>query len=152
VFFDLIASLSLYRLGVEDADNAVGIAHRRHFGVCHNDGFVRKAHGKRGTALDASWAVAEDPIKHLFERADHAQNTLLGKSILVAGLRGGKEREFVEPLVADKRLRKLGHTLCYVDKIVDHPSFRAHHKVEVSQAYVEIDYDDILSKLRERRA
>ena len=65
VFLDALALLRLRRLGVEHADDAVGVAHRGHFRVGDDEGFIGIAHGERGAALDAGRAVADDPVEGL---------------------------------------------------------------------------------------
>ena len=69
-------------------------------------------HGERRAALDAGRTVADDPVE--FARAARAitlRDALFGQGVLVAGLRGRQQRQSFEPLVADQRLRKLGHAL-----------------------------------------
>ncbi|MGY3292150.1 hypothetical protein ACVWWP_005217 [Bradyrhizobium sp. LM3.6] len=47
-------------------------------------------------------------------------------------------------------LRQLGHALHHVDEVKHDPALGAHHKVEVAQADVEVDDDDLLAALRQR--
>ena len=75
----------------------------------------------------------------------------LGERVLVARLRGGKERQRLDPLVANERLRKLGNALHHIDQVEHHPAFGAQHKIEISEPDVEIDEDHPLPALRERR-
>ncbi len=76
-------------------------------------------------------------------------DALVGERVLVAGLRGGEQREGVEALVADQRLGQLGIALDDVDEVVDDPALGAHDEVEVAQADVEIDDADVLTGLGE---
>ena len=55
------------------------------------------------------------------------------------------------PLVADQRLRKLGHSLRDVDEVEHHAPLGAHDQVEVAQADVEVDERHLLAGLRQRR-
>jgi hypothetical protein len=102
-------------------------------------------------ALDAGRAVADHPVELLLELGHHPGDALLGERVLVARLRGRQDRQRVEPLVADQRLGELGVALHDVDEVVDDAALGPHHEVEVAQADVEIDDDDVLPPLRERR-
>src|SRR5215472_16597453 len=73
-----------------------------------------------------------------------------GQGVLVAGLRGGKQEEGLDALVANEGLRKLGSSLDDIDEVIDYPAFGPHDQVEVAQAHVEIDHGDCLAGLRER--
>ena len=80
------ALLRLLRLGVEQPDDAVGIAHRGHLWIGDNDRRIGKSHCKRCTSLYSSGAITKDPIElgaHFFDDACDAR---LGKGVLVAGL------------------------------------------------------------------
>ena len=63
VLLDPLALLRLHGLGIEHADDAVGIAHRGDLGIGDDDGLVGIAHRQRGAALDAGRAVADDPVE-----------------------------------------------------------------------------------------
>ena len=56
----------------------------------------------------------------------------------------GSSEQRLEPLVADQRLGELGVALDDVDEVEDHAPLGAHDEVEVAQADVEIDHDDVL--------
>ena len=71
-----LAALGLQRLGVEQADDAVGVAHRGDFRVGDDDGDVGMAHGQRRAALDAGRAVADDPVELLAQLVDHPGDAL----------------------------------------------------------------------------
>ena len=75
----------------------------------------------------------------------------VGQRVLVAGLRGRQQRQVVHPLVADQRLRQLGVALDHVDQVEHDAPLGPHHQVEVAQPDVEIDHDDGLPALRQRR-
>ncbi len=65
---------------------------------------------------------------------------------------GGRQQpEILEPLVADQRLRKLRDALHHVDEVEHDAAFGPHHEVEVAQADVEIDDDDLVAALRRVR-
>ncbi len=70
--------------------------------------------------------------------------------VLVAGLRGGKQEERLDALVANEGLRQLGSSLDDIDEVVDHPAFGPHDQIEVAQAHVEIDHDNGLAGSRQR--
>ena len=91
VLLDALALLGLLGLGIEQPDDAIGIAHRRHFRIGHDDGGVGEAHGERGAALDAGRAVADHPVEFAAQLLDDAGDALLGQRILVAGLRGRQQ-------------------------------------------------------------
>ena len=93
-----------------------------------------------------------DPVELLAQLVDHALDAFVGQRVLVAGLRGRQQIERLEPLVADQRLRQLGVALHDVDQVVDDAALGAHHEIEVAQADVEVDDDDALARLGERRA
>ena len=103
------------------------------------------AHGERGSPLDAGRAVANHPIEFRAQLPDHARHPFLGQRILVAGLRGGKQEQRLDALVADESLRKLGSALHDIDEVVDHTPFGPHDQVEVAQPHVEIDHHDLLA-------
>ncbi len=94
--------------------------------------------------LDAGGAVADDPIEALAQFVHHPLHPVFGQRVLVARLRGRKQVEGLETLVPDQRLRKLGVALHHIDQIEDDASLRPHDQVEVAQAHVEIDEDDLL--------
>jgi hypothetical protein len=70
--------------------------------------------------------------------------------ILVAGLRGWEQGERIDALVADQRLREFGVALHDIDEVEDHTALRPHDEVQIAEADIEIDHDDILAGLRER--
>src|SRR5262245_40681804 len=102
MLLDALAPLRLQSFGVEDPDDAVRIAHRRHLRVCHNDSDLRKAHCERCTTLDSRGAVAYHPIEHLPKLANDAANAFFSQGVFVAGLRGRKQRERVDAFVANR--------------------------------------------------
>ena len=117
--------------GIEQADDAVKVAHRRDFRIGHHDRLVGKTHRKQGASLDACGAVANHPVEAHSKFADDALDALGTESVLVAGLRGRQQVKSVDPLVTDQRLRQLGVALRDVDEVIDDPALRAEHKVEV---------------------
>ena len=66
-------------------------------------------------------------------------DALCGQRVLVAGLRGRQQRQRLDALVADQRLRQLGVALHDVDEVEHDAALGAHHEVEVAQADIEID-------------
>ena len=83
---------------------------------------------------------------------DDLGDALLGERVLVAGLRSRKQKEILQALVANERLRQLGHAVDDVDQIKDDAPLGAQHQVEVAQADVEIDDHDLLAVVGQRGA
>ena len=83
---------------------------------------------------------------------DHPRHALGGQRILVAGLRRRQQRQRVDPLVADQRLRQLGVALHDVDQVEHHAALGTHHQVQVAQPDIEVDDDHVLALLRQRGA
>ncbi len=104
-----------------------------------------------GPALDAGGAVADHPVELFPELADHPRHAVVRQGILVAGLGGRKYGKRVHALVADERLRELGVAINDVDEIENDPALCPHHQVEIAQAHVEIDYDNVLARPRQGR-
>ena len=84
---DALAALRLDRLGIEQPDDAVGIAHRGYFGIGHDDGGIGIAHRQRGAALDPGRTVADDPVEFLPQLVNDFGDAVFGQRVLVAGLR-----------------------------------------------------------------
>jgi hypothetical protein len=66
-------------------------------------------------------------------------------------LRSRQQREILQPLVADQRLRKFRDALHDIDQIEDNAPLGAHDEIEIAQTDVEIHDDDLLAALRQRR-
>ena len=147
-----LAPLGHQGLGIQQADDAVGVAHRGNLGVGHHDGLIRMAHGQRRAALDSGGAVADDPVEHLAQFADHPGHALFREGVLVAGLGRCEEIERLHPLVANERLGELGFSIGDIDEIVNDPALRPQDQVEIAQADVKVDHTHILSRLRKRSA
>src|SRR6478736_1434358 len=106
VLLHWLAAFRFVRGRVEQADNAIGIADRRHLRIGDHHGEVGVPHGERRSPLDAGRAVADDPIERRPQLADHALDAVIRERVLVARLRGGEQEERVNSLVANERLRK----------------------------------------------
>src|SRR5262249_40182705 len=106
-------------------------------------------HGEHRSAFDARRTVADYPIELLAQLRDNIGNAVGGECFLVAGLRSREQPQCIETLVADQRLRKFDGTLDHIDEVEYHPSFGAHHEIEIAQADVEIDHGHGLSGLSE---
>ena len=85
-----------------------------------------------------------------FSAVDDLLDAFGREIVLVARLRGREQKERLDALVADQRLRQLGLALDDVDQVVDDPAFRPHDEVEIAQADIEIDHDDLVAALRQR--
>jgi len=139
-------------LGLQDAEDAVGVAHRGDFGVGDDDGFVGKEQRHEGAALDPGGRIAHDVVEaHRFELAHHLFHAFFGEGFLVLGLGGGQDVQGVDVLVFDERLGELGLALEDVDEIVDDAAFAAHDEVEVAQADVEVDDGGLEAAKRQAR-
>src|ERR1039458_2125619 len=79
---DALAALRLDRLGIEQPDDAVGIAHRGYFGIGHDDGGIGIAHRQRGAALDPGRTVADDPVEFLPQLVDDFGDAVFGQRVL----------------------------------------------------------------------
>ena len=152
VLVHLLAALSPQRLGIEEADDPVGIAHRGDFRVGDDDRLVRVPHRQKRASLDARRTVAENVVERLAQFADDPLDAVGGQRILVARLRGREQVQSVDALIADQRLRELGVALRHIDKVKDDAPLRAHHQIEIAQPDVEIDDADAPSALGERDA
>jgi hypothetical protein len=92
-------------LALQDAEDAVGVAHRGDLRVGDDDRFVGEGQRHHGAALDAGRGVADDVVEaHVFEFLEHLLDAFFGQRVLVAGLRGGQDEEVVAVLVLDQRL------------------------------------------------
>ena len=83
---------------------------------------------------------------------DDLGDALVGQRVLVAGLRCRQQVQILQALVADQRLRQFRHAVDDIDQVEHHAALGAHHQVEIAQADVEIDDDDLLAVLGERGA
>ena len=109
-------------------------------------------HRQRGAALDAGGAVANDPVEFGAQFVDHLGDTLVGQRVLVAGLRCRQEIQILQALVADQRLRQFCDTVDDIDQVEHDAALGAQHQVEIAQADVEVDDDDLLAVLGKRCA
>ena len=91
VCLDALALLSPLGLGIEKADDAIGIAHGGYFRINNDRGRIGKPHGERCTTLDAGRTVADHPIEPLPHLVDDTGNAAFGQSILASGLRVGSK-------------------------------------------------------------
>ena len=128
------------------------IPHRGDFGIADDDGRIGISHRQCRAALDSGRAVADDPVETLAQLGDHAADAFFRQRVLVARLRGRQQVKVLEPLVANERLRQLGHALHDVDQVEDDTALGTHHQVKVAQADVEVDDRDFLVHLRQRCA
>src|SRR5690606_10906642 len=135
-----LAGLGAAGLGIQQADDAVGVTHRGHFRVDHDHRLVGEVHGQERALLDAGRRVAHDVLEAVGGQVlEDLLDALLGEGILVAGLRGGQHVEVVEALVLDQGLLERGLAVDDVDEVVNHAALAAHDQVEVAQADVEVD-------------
>ncbi|MCY1225997.1 hypothetical protein D9M72_382110 [compost metagenome] len=86
MLFHALAVFGLQRLGIEQADDAVGIAHRGDFRIGHDDGDIGVAHGERRAAFDAGRAVADHPVEGVLQGGDDLLDPFRRQIVLVAGL------------------------------------------------------------------
>ena len=110
------------------------------------------AHRQCRAALDAGRTVADDPVEFGFQLFDDLGDAFLGQRVLVASLRCRQQKQIFQPLIADQSLRQLGDSVDHIDQVEDHPPLGAEHEVEIAQADVEVDHDDLFAVMRERGA
>src|SRR5262249_12442352 len=106
----------------------------------------------QGAVLDAGRAVADDVVEALLQLLHDALDPLALQGVLVAGLRGRKDVEVLDPLVADQRLVERRLAVDDVDEVEDDAALAAHHQIEVAQADIEVDHDRLLAAQREAGA
>src|SRR5690606_14643925 len=152
-----VAELGASRLARQQPEYAIGIAHARDFRIDHDHGAIGKIHGQCSAFLDAGRGVADDEIEAVFaEPAENGIDAFAGQGILVAGLRGGEDKQVVVTLVLDQRLLERAFAVDHVDEVVHHTTFAAHDQVQIAQAHIEIDDGHLLAPLgqsdRQRRA
>src|SRR5690606_30288876 len=100
VLLDRLAAFSgALGLALQDAEDAVRVAHRRDLGVGGDDGFVGEGQRHHGAALDTGGGVAHHVVEgHVLEIGQHLLDAFLGQRILVARLRGGEDEEVLAVL------------------------------------------------------
>src|SRR5574343_443746 len=78
VFLDRLATLDgAARLGLQDAEDAVGVAHRRDFRIGHDQRLVGKGQRHHGAGLNASRRVADDVVEALvLQLLDHLRDAI----------------------------------------------------------------------------
>ena len=141
-----LAALGAPGLAGEQAQDAIGVAHRGNFRIDHHHGMVGEIHRQVRTFLDAGRRVAHDVVEAVFGKAvEHLLDAFLGQCILVAGLAGGQHVQVVVALVLDQRLLQRGFAVDDVDEVVHHAPLATHDQVEVAQADVEVDDRDFLA-------
>src|SRR5574343_158046 len=142
VFLDRFAAFEgAPRFGLEDAEDAVGVAYRRDFRVGHDNRFVGEGQRHHRAVFDAGRRVADHVVEgHVFEFLEDFLDPGFGQRILVAGLRGRQHEQIVAVLVLDHRLGQRRFAVDHVDQVIDHAAFAAHDQVEVAQADVEVDH------------
>ena len=91
MLFDGGALFGFARFALQNAQDAVGVAHAGDFGVGGNDGFVGEVERHQRALLDAGGRVAH----HIFEAelagefVEHALDAFFVERVFVAGLRCG---------------------------------------------------------------
>ena len=78
------------------------------------------------------------------------RDPVLGQAVLVPALRSWQKSERVEALVSNEGLRELCLAFDDIDQIEDHAPLGTHDQVEIAQADIEVDDDDLLTALRQR--
>ena len=133
--FDGAAALAL-----QDAQDAVGVAHGGDFRVGDDDGLVGEGEGHHGATLDAGGGIAHYVVEaHVLQILEDLLDTFLGERVLVAGLGGRQDEEVLAVLVLDEGLVQVGLAVEDVDEVIHHAAFAAHDEVEVAQADIEVD-------------
>ncbi|RWA46962.1 hypothetical protein AU476_35015 [Cupriavidus sp. UYMSc13B] len=147
VFLDRVAAFAgALGLGCQDAQDAVRIAHRRHFRVGHDQRLVSEVHRHQRARLDAGGRVADDEFEiHLDQAVDDLLDAVARERILVARLRGRQDEQVLALLVLDQRLAQVGFALHHVDQVVHHAALATHDQVKVAQADVEVDHGSLVA-------
>ncbi len=139
-------------LAGEQAEDAIGVAHRGHFRVDHDHGVIGEVHRQVGALLDAGRGIANDVVEaFLAQLLEHLFHAFLGEGVLVTRLAGGQHVQALVALVLDEGLLERGFAVHDVDEVVHHAPLAAHDQVEVAQADVEIDHRDFLAGHGEAR-
>ena len=151
MFLDrLVALLGAAGFGLQNADDAVGIAHRGDFRVGGDDGFIGKGQRHDRAVFNAGGRVADDEFKiHLAQLVDDFFDAFFRQRVFVARLRGGQDVEVFALLVLDQRLAETGIALDDVDEVVDHAPFAAHDEVKVAQADIKINHGGFVAAQRQ---
>lgn len=137
----LAAGDGALRLAAQHAQDAVGVAHRGHLGVGHQQRLVGEVHRHERAALDAGGRVADDVLEaHAGQIVQDLLHAVLRERILVARLAGGQHEQVVALLVLDEGLVQVGLALDHVDEVIHHAALAAHDEVQVAQADVEVDH------------
>jgi hypothetical protein len=87
----LLAALRLFSFGVEQADDAVGIADGRDLWIGHYYRGIRKPHCEGRAPLDPGRTVANDPIEFVAHFLDDTCHPNFSEGIFVPSLRSRKQ-------------------------------------------------------------
>ena len=117
VFFHLFAFFGMAALALQDAQDAVGVAHAGHFGIGGNDGFVGKIQRHQRTGFDTGGRIAnhEFEVQFFGKLGEYAFHAFAGECVFIAGLRGGQYEQVVAMLVFNQCLVQCGFVLDNVD-------------------------------------
>ena len=93
MLFHRFAALGFARFALQNAQDAVGVAHGRNFGVGGDDCFIGKIQRHQRARFNARGRIAHHKFKvqitnQFFEHFAHA---LFGERVFIAGLRGGQD-------------------------------------------------------------
>ncbi len=143
MFLDgLSTELGAARLGLNDAENTVGVAHRGYLRVRNDQRFVGKGQGHDRAALDACRRITDHIVEaHVFELLENLFDAFLCQCLLVTSLRS-REYEKVPAfavLILDQRLGECCFAVQHIDKVIDDTAFTTHDQIEVAQADVEVN-------------
>ncbi len=128
------------RLGRQDAQNAIRVAHGRHLGVGDHQGVVGEVRRHQRARFDTGGGIADNVLElHLGEIVQYLFDAFLGEGVFVAGLRSREDIQVLQLLVADQRLVQRGFSLDDVHEVVDDPALATHDEIEVAQPDVEVD-------------
>jgi hypothetical protein len=105
------------RLGIQHADNAIGITDGGDLRVDHDNGCIRMLHRQRRFCLDPGRAIRDHLIKLRLQLGNDTGNPGLSQAILVQALRSGQKSKRVNALVPDQRLGELRLALDDVDQV-----------------------------------
>src|SRR5690606_26382802 len=106
---------------------------------------VGEVHGQVSALLDTRRRIADDVIEGFAQLIENAFHSLQSQRVLVPGLGRRQDVEVVRALVLDQRLNEVRVAVDQVDEVVHHTTLAAHDQVEVTQPYIEVDDDRLVS-------
>ena len=150
MLFHRFAALSFARFALQNAQNAVGVAHGRNFGVGGDDCFIGKIQRHQRARFNASGRIAHHKFKvqigHQFFQ--HFAYALFGERVFIAGLRSGQNKQVFAMLVFNQGLDGGGLALNHIHQVIHHTPLAAHNQIQIAQAHVKVNHAGFVSLQR----